>query len=86
MQPIFLESLRIGQHAKKILELDSIPIAPSNSSKLPHVLTGHRQGRPIPPILRAYNLSSTQLNEMTLIGNEIWFSYLYNDIRFTQIQ
>ena len=45
VQRILLESLHIGQHFVKISESNSILVAPSNSAKLPHVLTGQRQGR-----------------------------------------
>ena len=70
MQLIFLEILHIGQHPIKILESNLILVAPNNSANLPHVLTRQRQGRPILPILWAYNLCSTYSNAMKLDGNE----------------
>ena len=56
-----------------ILESNSIPVAPSNSAYSPYVLTGQRQGKPNPPTLRAYNMSSVHLNELKLVVTERWF-------------
>ena len=66
----WLESLHIGEHLIKISELDSIPIAPSNSRNLPQVQTGLKQGSPEGPSYKAYNSNSTHANEMGLIVNE----------------
>ena len=70
VQPIFLESLHIGQHPIKILEFNSISFAPNNSPKLPFILVEQRQGSPIPSTSWAHNMSSPWANEVELVGYE----------------
>ena len=74
VQSILLESLHIEKHSIKILESNSVPIAPRKLLKLPHVLTRLEQGSLEWPNSRAYNLSSIYSNEMKLSGNENEFS------------
>ena len=67
----FVRKITHRQDPIKILELDLVLIAPSNSMKLPKVQPGLEQGSPDLSILRAYNSSSAYVNEMKLVGNEI---------------
>ena len=76
----FVRKVTYREIIHKISESNSIPVTPSNSANLPHVLTGHRQGKPIPPNLWAYNLSYTYPNAMKLVGNE------NSSINFNMIQ
>ena len=66
----FVRKLTHRKHAIKISESNLILVAPSHLAKLPYVLTKQRQDRPIPPTLRAYNLSSAYPNVTKLAGNE----------------